>query len=600
MKFQTVNEKISHLQSIMQKNQVDILIVPTADPHLSEYLPEYWQVRSWLSGFTGSAGTLLIHKEKAILWADSRYWEQARQQLSGSIIELGKMLQANDVLDWIIQNTEKNQVVAVADDMIALSQYQHYQNVLSRHDIVFNAISDLVDEMWHDRPALPMAPIYPHLAQFVFESSLDKINRIREKMKAVNADYHLVSSLDDVAWISNLRGSDVSSNPVFLAHLLIGLDSCIIFLHKNKLNDESIELLKQAHIQIRDYADLDDELAQLTGVLWVDSGKMAVRTLAKLPENVILYEASNPSSLFKSQKNPQEIQCIRNAMVKDGVALCGFFADLEQRFANQQRVSENDIDGMLIHYRSLQAHYVSPSFDTIAAFNGNGAMPHYRAPEQGSSWIEGDGLLLIDSGAQYQDGTTDITRVMPVGNVNIQQKQDFTVVLKAHIALATTVFPENMPAPMIDAIARKPMWLRQCEYGHGTGHGVGYFMNVHEGPQRIAYQSAVNADNVLKLGMITSNEPGLYRQGRWGIRIENLVVNQKVESPLETEFGSFLYFETLTLCPIDTRLIDVALLNDEEISWVNQYHQMVRDKLSPLVEGDALAWLLARTEAIAP
>lgn len=598
MENQTVNQKIAQLRALMPQKQIDALIVPSADPHLSEYLPEYWQTRSWLSGFTGSAGTLLIFKDKAILWADSRYWEQAELQLSDSLIELGKMLNPNDVLDCLLENTEKNQTIAVPAEMMALAQFQQYEQALSEKGMIFKAVPDFVGEIWHGRPSLPMAKIYVHQQDFVFESSSAKIERIREQMKKANATHHLVSSLDDVAWICNLRGADVSSNPVFLAHLLIGLQSNILFVHECKLNDEIKSLLANADIAVMDYDLLGDELAKLTGTLWVDANKIAVSTLTKLPENVVLHQATNPSTLFKSQKNPQEIQCVRKAMIRDGVALCQFFADLEQRLANGERVTENDIDAMLIDYRSRQPHYVSPSFDTIAGFNANGAMPHYRAPEQGSSVIEGNGLLLIDSGAQYQDGTTDITRVIPIGETNQQQKQDFTLVLKAHIALATTIFPENMPAPMIDAICRKPMWQHQCEYGHGTGHGVGYFMNVHEGPQSIAYRGRIHADNVLKVGMITSNEPGLYRKGKWGIRIENLIVNQEVESPKETEFGKFLYFETLTLCPIDTRLIDVALMNQDERDWLNQYHQTVREKLSPDLTDAALDWLLTRTTAI--
>ena len=331
----------------------------------------------------------------------------------------------------------------------------------------------------------------------------------------------------------------------------------------------------------------------------MDPAKVAASTLQSLKGTVPVIESVNPSTLFKSVKSPADVTHTREAMIEDGVALCHFFVDFEARLARGEVLNELDIDRMLLEFRSQRPNFVSPSFGTIAGFNANAALPHYSATPEAFSEIRGDGLLLIDSGGQYLNGTTDITRVVPVGTPSAAHKRDNTLVLKAHIALAETIFPEGIAGPLLDAICRKPMWQQQCDYGHGTGHGVGYFMNVHEGPQVISWHAPVLPQGALKVGMITSIEPGIYRPGKWGIRIENLVVNQPVANPQETEFGQFLHFEPLTLCPIDTRLMDTALMTPTEIQWVNAYHALVREKLAPRLQGAALAWLEARTQPLA-
>ena len=417
-------------------------------------------------------------------------------------------------------------------------------------------------------------------------------------MREKGADWHLISSLDDIAWLTNLRGNDVSYNPVFLSYLLINHDKATLFVDNAKLSNTERTLLTHAGIEIAEYTDIVNAIADVSGSLLFDPNKTAVATLQKLSPNVKWIEHINPSTFFKSQKTTKEIAHIREAMVQDGIALCGFFAELEQKLANDEAVNELDISDMLIAHRSQREHYVSPSFNTIAGFNANGALPHYSATAESYSEIKGQGLLLIDSGGQYDTGTTDITRVIAIGMPTPEQKRDFTLVLKAHIALAQAIFPENLPAPMLDAICRTPMWQAQCDYGHGTGHGVGYFLNVHEGPQVISYHTNPQPHHAMKAGMFTSNEPGLYRPNKWGIRIENLVINQKVEQVQETEFGNYLYFETVTLCPIDTRLVEKSLLNDNEIAWLNAYHEKVRLALQDHVNGIAHTWLIQATKAI--
>lgn len=408
----------------------------------------------------------------------------------------------------------------------------------------------------------------------------------------------MVSSLDDIAWITNLRGSDVPFNPVFLSFLLIGADTATLFVSSGALKADVRKILAEAGIETAGYGEAAAALAQINGSLLADPAKTAVGTLVQLPANVRLVESPNPSALFKPVKSEADLAHIRETMRQDGTALCGFFAELEAKLAQGETVTELDIDTMLLAHRRQRPHFISHSFNTIAGYNANGALPHYSATPEAHSVIEGSGLLLIDSGGQYLGGTTDIARVMPVGTPNAAQKRDFTLVLKAHIALAQAVFPENIPAPMIDAICRAPMWRAQCDYGHGTGHGVGYFLNVHEGPQVISCHAAANPNHAMKAGMLSSNEPGLYRPQQWGIRIENLVVNRPVGKPAETAFGRFLCFETITLCPIDTRLVDTAMLTAEEAAWLNGYHAEVREKLLPLVSGAAKIWLTARTQAV--
>lgn len=590
--------RLAALRAAMKTAQLDAWIVPTADPHLSEYLPEHWQNRVWLSGFTGSAGTLVLTHDAAALWVDSRYFVQAAHQLEGSGIEMGKLGEGSTHTDWLLAHLPEGSRVGAAADMLSLASQKQWQQALSAKNITLEACADLAGQIRTDRPALPQAPIYAHHADFVVESCTSKLARVRAFMAEKGADYHLISGLDDIAWLTNLRGSDVAYNPVFLAHMLIGRDDAVLFVDTRKLMPSETAALEAAGIQTAPYETAADALANISGSLLLDPAKTAASTVAQLPPSVCVVEHINPTTLFKAIKTPQEAEHIRTAMREDGIALCGFFAEFERKLSEGARLTELDIADMLTAHRSQRPHYVSPSFGTIAGFNANGALPHYSATPEAHSEISGNGLLLIDSGAQYHSGTTDITRVVPVGTPSAAQCRDYTLVLKAHIALAQAVFPENLPTPMIDMIARQPMWQAQCDYGHGTGHGVGFFMNVHEGPQVLAYRAAFTPHNIMREGMFTSNEPGLYREGQWGIRIENLILTVPVDAPQETEFGRFLRFDTLTLCPIDTRLIDTALLTEAERAWLNRYHAEVRATLAPHLEGEALAWLNLRTEAV--
>lgn len=584
----TIATRLAQLQAIMQQNGTQALIVPSSDPHMSEYLPKYWQGRAWLSGFTGSAGTLVVLTDNAYLWADSRYWLQAEKQLAGTGIVLKKIGQDPTISDFLLDTLGRGAKISVDAAVLSLDEF----DALAK-DFEVNG-RDLLGDVWQDRPALPTAPIYVHDDQFIGQSASEKLELVRAKMEELGADYHLIATLDDIAWLTNLRGADVDCNPVFLAYLLIGCNESILYVNGQKLSQEVQQKLKDANIVSRDYHALGADLAQLTGTLLIDPKNIAKAAIDHLTDKTSLVKATNPSTFLKAQKSTKELEHIRQAMVQDGVALCQFFAELEQKLAQGEYLDEVMIDTLLIEARKRQPYFVSPSFESIVGFAGNGAIVHYRAGSDCAT-LDGNGLLLIDSGAQYQNGTTDITRMVGVGQVCDEAKRDVTMVLKAHIALAQAVFPDKVSSVVIDAIARLPLWQEGLDYGHGTGHGVGYFLNVHEPTQVIAYSCDTDCERILTLGMVTSNEPGLYRGGKWGVRIENLLACVPYK---DSEFGKFLQFETLTLCPIDTRIILPHLLDDNELDWLNSYHKTVRDKLLPLLDGQAKAWLLARTEPL--
>lgn len=591
---------LSALREAMRHAHVDACLIPSADPHLSEYLPAYWQIRHWLTGFTGSVGTVVVTQDFAGIWVDSRYWVQAEAELAGSGVSLMKIGVATDPAHaaWLGEQVPRGGVVAVDGRALGLAAREALLEQLAPRDIKLELSLDLPGQCWLDRPALPTSPVRDLPVDIAGESRQEKIARVRAEMSQKGAQWHLISTLDDIAWLLNLRGADVSFNPVFLAHVLIGPECVWLFIQPGKVDPELAQILARDGITVRPYQEAGLALAELDvqACLLFDPA----RTTCALVDQVScrLVRAINPSTFFKSQKSAFELNHVRRVMEDDGAALCAFFAWLEDAIARCDTVPLNElmIDDQLMAQRSLQPGFVSRSFGTIAAFNANGAMPHYRATPQSFAAIQGDGLLLIDSGGQYVGGTTDITRVVPVGQPSAAQKDDYTAVLRAMIALSRLKFPRGVLSPMLDAVARAPLWERLVEYGHGTGHGVGYYLNVHEGPQVISYRAAPGPQTAMQPGMITSNEPGLYRPGRWGIRIENLVCNVSAGT---SEFGEFLEFETLTLCPIDTRCIQLAQLRPDELDWLNAYHAEVRRRLAPKVTGPALAWLLHRTEPLA-
>ncbi|WP_347555200.1 aminopeptidase P family protein [Robbsia sp. KACC 23696] len=619
----TIQGRIAALRATMAAAGLAAYIVPSSDPHLSEYPPARWLGRAWLSGFTGSAGTLVVTATHAAVWADSRYWVQAESQLAGTGIVLAKLQggQAAPHIAWLAENLAPGDQVGIDAHVVALGAAQAMVTQLGEKGLTLRTDRDLLETIWLVRPRLPETPIYEHEAPFAPRSRADKLAAVREAMAAHDAQWHWVSTLDDLAWLLNLRGADVSYNPVFLGHALVGRGTpdaghgstgssgVTLFVDPSKVNAALAAALQADGVTLAPYAEAESTLRGLpSGVRLMIDPRRATLGMAQAARDagVVLVEAANPSTLAKACKQPAEVAHIRETMAHDGAALCTFFAWLERALAAreagdtaQDPIDELTIDTVLRAAREQQPGYVCESFATIAGFNANGAMPHYRATPEAFSVIEGDGLLLIDSGGQYLGGTTDITRVVPVGTPSAAQKRDYTTVLKGMISLSRARFPYGIRGPMLDAIARAPMWAEGIDFGHGTGHGVGYFLNVHEGPQVISHYANADAATAMLPGMITSIEPGVYRAGQWGVRIENLVINQPAPATDEGEtFGRFLAFETLTLCPIDTRCIQAERLTPEERAWLDAYHRTVRERVAPLVEGDALAWLEQRTQPL--
>ena len=605
----TIRLRIDRLREELERLGVHALLVPSADPHLSEYLPERWQSRQWLSGFTGSMGTLVVTLERAAVFADSRYWVQAEAELAGSGIELVKIATGTSPahVEWLATHVPAGQAVAVDGQVLGLAAAQALQAALDRAGVKLRTELDPVEAVWEGRPGLPPQPVYEHRAPHAPMSRAAKLAQVREAMARHGTSHHFVSTVDDIAWITNLRGSDVSYNPVFLAHLLIDAQGATLFVGAGKVDAALAAALAADGLRVADYAQAGAALGALpaASTLLVDPRRVTHGLRERVAPGVRVVEAINPSTLAKSRKTADEAAHIRRAMEQDGAAMCEFYAAFEALLARQRAgdasggpITELTVDELLSGARARRPGFVGLSFPTIAGFNANGAMPHYRATAESHAAIEGDGLLLIDSGGQYLGGTTDITRVWPIGTPSAAMKRDYTLVLKGTMNLSRTRFPRGTLSPMLDALARAPLWQEGIEFGHGTGHGVGYFLNVHEGPQSIS-KAIPDANMAMEPGMITSIEPGVYRPGQWGVRIENLVMNVPAATPEGSTFAEMLEFETLTLCPIDTRCIDRALLREDEVAWLNGYHAVVRERLAPLVEGAAREWLLARTQPLA-
>jgi Xaa-Pro aminopeptidase len=594
-------ERLAQLRAAMARRQIDAVLVPSADPHLSEYLPGRWKGREWLSGFTGSVGTFIATADFAGVWTDARYWAQAEAELAGTEMRLMKIPSGASQLyiDWLAANLQAGQSVAVDARVLGLATARLLGEALAARGVELRTDIDLAGEIWSARPGLPADPVFEHAAPYPALGRAAKLAETRAAMARLGADRHFISTLDDIAWLFNLRGSDVDYNPIFLAHALLDAHGATLFVADGKVPAGLRERLRADGVQLAPYADAEAALTALgpDSALLVDPRRITAGMREAVPAGVKVIEAINPTTFAKSKKTDAEAAHVRSAMEQDGAALCEFFAWLESTLADPGRapLTELEIDRQVTAARARRPGYVSPSFGTIAGFNANGAIMHYHATEASHAVIEGDGLLLIDSGGQYLGGTTDITRVVPVGSPSIEQKRDFTLVLKGVIALSSAQFPRGTRSPMLDALARAPIWAAGIDYAHGTGHGVGYFLNVHEGPQSISATAMPEPHTAMEPGMITSIEPGIYRPGRWGIRIENLVLNRHVQS---TEFGDYLRFETLTLCPIDTRCLDRSLLRADEVAWLNDYHATVRARLAPHVAGAALAWLEARSAEV--
>ena len=593
--------RITQIQEALAREGVHALLVPSSDPHLSEYLPGRWQARQWFSGFTGSMATLVVTVTRSALFADSRYWVQAEAELAGTGIELVKIPTGSAMahLDWLATHVPAGQTVAVDGQVLGLAAAGQLRSALDKAGVLLQTDRDLLDSVWPERPALPTQAVYEHLAPHASVPRSAKLAAVREALQRHGGTHHLVSTVDDVAWLTNLRGSDVSYNPVFLAHLLLSPTGAQMFIGDAKVAPALAAHLAADGITLAPYAQAGAALAALGAgdTVLIDPKRVTYGLRQQVGADCKVVEAINPSTVFKSRKTSREAEYVREAMAEDGAAMCEFYAWFEAALARGDAMTEITVDEHLSAARARRTGFVGLSFPVIAGYNANGAMPHYRATAESHAAITGDGMLLIDSGGQYLGGTTDITRVWPIGRVSPAMQRDYTLVLKGTMQLSRAKFPRGTLGPMLDALARAPLWEHGIEFGHGTGHGVGYFLAVHEGPQSIS-KTIPDANMAMEPGMITSVEPGVYRAGHWGVRIENLVLTVPANTPEGDTFGEFLEFETLTLCPIDTRCIARELLRDDEVAWLNGYHATVRQRLAPRVSGAALAWLVQRTEPI--
>ncbi|WP_053826851.1 aminopeptidase P family protein [Lascolabacillus massiliensis] len=596
MKTNEIPARLEAMRQFMTEKNLDAFIIPSTDAHLSEYPPKYWESRKWISGFTGSAGTAVVTKEKAGVWTDSRYFIQAAEELKDTGFDLFKMGQPEtpDMTDWIIEQVGSGGTVGIDGLVYASSDAKSLKSKLDSKNINLNTEFDPFSVIRTDRPEIPQNHIFTLPVEVAGESVKSKIERINAELKKLEADGIIIVTLDAVAWTFNMRGNDVEYNPVAVAYAYVSENETVLFVDPDKISEEIAEEYKEQGIIISDYNNVFEYVANLPAdsKVCVTGNKINWKLLQTIPESCKIVDVPSPVDLMKSIKNETELEGFRNAMIKDGVALVKFYMWLEKAIPTGE-VTEVMIEEKLLEYRSQQENFVGESFGTIAGYAGNGAIVHYHATPENCLTIKPKGLLLIDSGGQYKDGTTDITRTVAAGKLTKQMKADYTNVLKGHIALATAIFPEGTRGSQLDVLARKALWNNCLTYWHGTGHGIGHFLNVHEGPQNIRLEEN---PTLLKPGMVTSNEPGVYRANQYGIRIENLIVTQEYRKT--EEFGTFYNFETITLCPIDTRPISKKLLTKCEKKWLNKYHKMVYKKLKNHLSVEEKTWLKNKTKPI--
>lgn len=591
---QTINTRVQLLRTWLKQNNMQAFIIPSTDPHLSEYPASHWKSREWISGFTGSAGTVVITLDKAGLWTDSRYFLQAAEQLEGTGITLYKEMLPDTptVTDFLTDRLKPGEVVGLDGSMFSISQFEQIKEELEKHSIQVRLSPDPLDEIWEDRPAIPEAPAFIYDLRYAGVSCSDKIATIRQEMKKQGVSAIMLSALDEIAWTLNLRGSDVHCNPVVVSYLLITEEEAVYFISPAKVTPEVKADLSGNGITLRDYREAEVYLSTLSCPnILMNPSKTNYSIYSSVGPGCRVIRNESPVALLKAVRNEQEIAGIHEAMRKDGVALVKFLKWLEEAVPSGKE-TELSIDRKLHEFRAQQDLYMGESFDTIAGYKEHGAIVHYSATPESNATLQPKGFLLLDSGAQYMDGTTDITRTIALGALTEEEKTDYTYILKAHIALAMAVFPEGTRGAQLDVLARMPLWRHRMNFLHGTGHGVGHFLSVHEGPQSIRMNENPIA---LQPGMVTSNEPGVYKAGSHGIRTENLTLVRKAGEGL---FGNYLEFETITLCPICTKGIIKEMLTAEEREWLNDYHRKVYDVLAPALDEEEKAWLKEATRGI--
>lgn len=590
----TINDKVDLLRSKMKEHGVDAIFIPTNDPHQSEYPARRWKARKWISGFKGSAGTAMVALDHAGLWTDGRYYLQAEEELAGTYFELHKHGKASDpsYVDWVVENVPAGGKVSIAGNIFSIGQMEAIERKLKKADIGLVTDLDLVSDIWTDQPDVPRGEVFVHEARYAGESREDRIGRVRREMIDQGADYHLVNTLDDIAWIFNIRGSDVECNPVAVSYAIIGKDGSTLYIYPEKVPAELKAELEKAGVTCKSYDDITGDLNKLpeTSKMLIDPSNCSVDHYRAINAQII--RGGTISRAMKAIKNDTEIALTKNVMVKDGIAVGQTFYWLDKELAAGNNPSEAEFSDKLAEHRSGQENYVGESFAAIIGYKGNGAIIHYRPWHDKCARIKAEGILLADSGGQYLDGTTDITRTVALGTPTAEQKRNWTLVLKGHIELARAVFPEGTTGGQLDTLARMHLWSEGLNYAHGTGHGVGHFLNVHEPPQGFAPPRSERASTVHKPGMYSSNEPGFYKEGEYGIRLENLVFTVEAETP------GYLKLDTVTLYPFDTNMVDRAVMTDAEIKWYNDYQNEVWEKISPHIDGDFKEWFRGKCQII--
>ena len=590
----TINNRIAALRAHIAQEQIQAFIIPSTDPHLSEYVAPHWQSREWISGFTGSAGTVVVTAKDAGLWTDSRYFLQAARQLEGTCITLYKEMlpETPNIPEFLSAHLQEGDCVGIDGKMFSTEEVEHLQKELKKSGIRIKSIADPMQLLWTDRPAMPLAPAFVYDTKYAGMSFTEKLPAVRQAMEAAGADSLLLSALDEIAWLLNIRGNDVHCNPVVVSYLLIEKDKVNYFVQPQKVTPELAEYFSANGISVHPYEEIGDYLNSFNAhSILMNPAKTNYAIYSAIRPGCLIINGASPVALLKAIRNKQEIAGIHAAMQRDGVALVKFLKWLDEAVPAGKE-TEISVDKKLHTFRAAQPLYMGESFDTIAGYKEHGAIVHYEATPETDVTLKPEGFLLLDSGAQYLDGTTDITRTIALGPLTEEEKTDYTLILKGHIALAMAVFPEGTRGAQLDVLARMPIWKERMNYLHGTGHGVGHFLNVHEGPQSIRMNENPVA---LQPGMVTSNEPGVYKAGSHGIRTENLVLTVPAG---EGMFGKYLKFETLTLCPICRKGIIKELLTAEEIGWLNDYHRTVYEKLSPDLNNDEREWLKEACKAV--
>lgn len=590
----TINNRIAALRAHIAQEQIQAFIIPSTDPHLSEYVAPHWQSREWISGFTGSAGTVVVTAKDAGLWTDSRYFLQAARQLEATCITLYKEMlpETPNIPEFLSAHLQEGDCVGIDGKMFSAEEVEHLQKELKKSGICIKSIADPMQLLWTDRPAMPLAPAFVYDTKYAGMSFTEKLPAVRQAMEATGADSLLLSALDEIAWLLNIRGNDVHCNPVVVSYLLIEKDKVNYFVQPQKVTPELAEYFSANGISVHPYEEIGDYLNSFNAhSILMNPAKTNYAIYSAIRPGCLIINGASPVALLKAIRNKQEIAGIHAAMQRDGVALVKFLKWLDEAVPAGKE-TEISVDKKLHTFRAAQPLYMGESFDTIAGYKEHGAIVHYEATPETDVTLKSEGFLLLDSGAQYLDGTTDITRTIALGPLTEEEKTDYTLILKGHIALAMAVFPEGTRGAQLDVLARMPIWKERMNYLHGTGHGVGHFLNVHEGPQSIRMNENPVA---LQPGMVTSNEPGVYKAGSHGIRTENLVLTVPAG---EGMFGKYLKFETLTLCPICRKGIIKELLTAEEIGWLNDYHRTVYEKLSPDLNNDEREWLKEACKAV--